>query len=207
MPRVFLSPSVQEFNPYFGGGSEEEYMNLIADAIEPYLEASGIEFDRNDPNESLGEAINRSNEGEYDLHVAIHSNASAESMSGAQSGTDVYYSPNSFYGTEFAKIVEKNFKNIYPYPDKVKTVPTITLREIRRTNAPATLIEVAYHDNAEDVAWIKNNINLIGETIAMSISEYFGVPFVAPLANEDSFVVYNLIIWHEIWLLLENYHN
>ncbi|MGE4213901.1 MAG: N-acetylmuramoyl-L-alanine amidase [Anaerotignaceae bacterium] len=197
MPRVFLSPSVQEFNPYLTGGTEEEYMNLVADAIEPYLEASGIEFDRNEPNESLGEAINKSNAGEYDLHVAIHSNASGEGMAGTQQGPQMYYSPNSFYGTEFAKILEKNFRNIYPYPDKVKIVPTTTLREIRRTNAPASLIEVAYHDNYEDEAWIKNNINLIGETIARSISEYFGVPFVAPLAskaNEDGFVVYNLII-------------
>ena len=194
MPRVFLSPSVQDFNPYLTGGTEEEYMNLIADAIEPYLEASGIDFDRNDPNETLGEAINKSNEGEYDLHVSIHSNASGENLAGTQRGTDIYYSPNSFYGTEFAKIVEKNFKNIYPNPDRVKTVPTTTLREIRRTNAPATLIEVAYHDNYEDEAWIKNNINLIGETIARSIAEYFGVPFVAPLANEDGFVIYNLFI-------------
>lgn len=194
MPRVFLSPSVQEFNPYLTGGTEEEYMNLIADAIEPYLEASGIEFERNDPNESLGEAISKSNEGEYDLHVAIHSNASAENLAGTQRGTDIYYSPNSFYGTEFSKILEKNFKNIYPNPNDVKTVPTTTLREIRRTNAPATLIEVAYHDNYEDEAWIKNNTQLIGETIAMSIAEYFGVPFVALLTNEDAFIVYNLII-------------
>lgn len=194
MPRVFLSPSVQEFNPYLTGGSEEEYMNLIADAIEPYLEASGIEFGRNNPNESLGEAISKSNEGGYDLHVAIHSNASGADSAGTQQGTQVYYSPGSFYGTEFAKILEKNFKNIYPYPDKVKIVPTTTLREIRRTVAPSALIEVAFHDNYEDEAWIKNNINLIGETIAMSIAEYFGTPFVAPLANEDSFVVYNLII-------------
>jgi N-acetylmuramoyl-L-alanine amidase len=188
---------VQEFNPYIGGGTEEQYMNLVADAIEPYLEASGIEFGRNEPNESLGEAINKSNAGEYDLHVAIHSNASAADRAGTQQGSQMYYSPNSFYGTEFANILESNFKNIYPYPDKVVTVPTTTLREIRRTNAPATLIEVAYHDNYEDEAWIKNNINLIGETIARSIAEYFGVPFVAPLAskaNEDGFVIYNLII-------------
>ena len=38
MPNLFLSPSVQEYNPYVNGlGSEEYYMNLIADAMEPYL--------------------------------------------------------------------------------------------------------------------------------------------------------------------------
>ena len=34
MPRIFLSPSTQEYNPYITGhGSEEYFMNLIADAM------------------------------------------------------------------------------------------------------------------------------------------------------------------------------
>ena len=37
MPSVYLSPSLQEYNPYIDGGNEEYYMNLIADAMEPYL--------------------------------------------------------------------------------------------------------------------------------------------------------------------------
>ena len=37
MPRIFLSPSTQEFNLYLTEGSEEFWMNLIADAMEPYL--------------------------------------------------------------------------------------------------------------------------------------------------------------------------
>ena len=49
MPTLFLSPSTQEYNPYIDGGNEEYYMNLIADAMEPYLTASGIEYVRNDP--------------------------------------------------------------------------------------------------------------------------------------------------------------
>ena len=30
MPRIYLSPSLQEFNQYTGGGNEELYMNLVA---------------------------------------------------------------------------------------------------------------------------------------------------------------------------------
>ena len=45
MPNLFLSPSVQEYNPYINGlGSEEYYMNLVADAMEPYLISCGISF-------------------------------------------------------------------------------------------------------------------------------------------------------------------
>lgn len=75
MPSVFISPSTQEFNPYVDGGNEEYYMNLVADEMIPYLVASGITVGRNNPNESLRQAINLSNAGNYDLHLALHSNA------------------------------------------------------------------------------------------------------------------------------------
>ena len=55
MPRIYLSPSLQEYNQFVNGGTEEEYMNLIADAMEPYLIASDIEFTRNDPSQTLSE--------------------------------------------------------------------------------------------------------------------------------------------------------
>ena len=37
MPRIYLSPSTQDWNPYVdGSGSEEYWMNLLADTLEPY---------------------------------------------------------------------------------------------------------------------------------------------------------------------------
>ena len=42
MPLIYLSPSTQEWNPYVNGGNEEYYMNLIADAMVPFLNSSGI---------------------------------------------------------------------------------------------------------------------------------------------------------------------
>lgn len=50
MPDVYLSPSTQGYNPYIIGESEKYYMNLLADAMEPYLSSSGISYGRNDPN-------------------------------------------------------------------------------------------------------------------------------------------------------------
>ena len=48
MPTIYLSPSTQEFNEYANGlGTEEEWMNRLADAMEPQLTASGIRFTRN----------------------------------------------------------------------------------------------------------------------------------------------------------------
>ena len=37
MPRIFLSPSLQPYNEYYGSGNEQEYMNKLAAAMIPYL--------------------------------------------------------------------------------------------------------------------------------------------------------------------------
>ncbi len=177
MPIIYLSPSTQEFNPYSGGGNEEQYMNLIADAMEPYLVSSGIRFVRNTPDMTAASSIAASNSGNYDLHFALHSNASS---TGNARGVEAYYYPTSVKGKRFAEILVRNLQLIYPLPNGTKIVPTTSLGEVRRVKAPSVLLEVAYHDNPLDAQWIKNNINPIAENLVMSITEYFGVPFNYP---------------------------
>ncbi len=177
MPSIYLSPSTQEFNPYVNGGNEEEYMNLIADAMIPYLEASGITYVRNTPDMTAASSIAASNRGNYDLHLALHSNASAN---GQAQGAEAYYYPYSARGQRAAEIIANNFKMIYPNPAHVETVPTTTLGEVRRTRAPSVLFEVAYHDNPADAAWIKANINNIARNIVISLTDYFNIPFNEP---------------------------
>lgn len=174
MPTIYISPSTQEYNPYVtGGGSEEYFMNLIADAMIPYLQSNGIQYARNTPDMTAGSSIRASNQGNYDLHLAIHSNASGEGQAGQNRGSLMFYYPSSANGLRFAEILAQNFRNIYPNPELVRIVPTTTLGEVSRTRAPSVLIEVAYHDNVEDANWITNNINTIAQTIVTSLAEYF----------------------------------
>lgn len=180
MPRIFLSPSTQEYNPYVTGGNEEQVMNQVADAMIPYLRSSGIQYSRNNPSGNVNQSIAQSNSGNYDLHVALHSNASPESMPGQLQGTDIYYQPGSAQSRRFANILQQNFRSIYPYPWMVDVLPSTSLAEIRRTTAPAVLIEIAYHDNVEDAQWIQENIDSIARTIVRSLTEYFGIPFLEP---------------------------
>ncbi len=185
MPSIFLSPSTQEFNRYYdNSGSEEYYMNLIADAMEPYLVSSGIMFTRNNPNATVREAIAQSNAGNYDLHFALHSNASPESLAGQLTGSDFYYYTRSTRGRDAATVLADNFMSIYPDPSKVKIVPTTSLAEVTRTRAPSVLAELAYHDNEADAEWIKNNIDEIARNLVQGIAEFLGVVFVSP--NEYS---------------------
>lgn len=177
MPTIYLSPSTQEFNPYSGGGNEEQYMNLIADAMEPYLAASGIRFTRNSPDMTAASSIKASNAGNYDLHFALHSNASSN---GNARGIEAYYYPSSMRGKRFAEIVARNLQLIYPLPNSSKIVPTTTLGEVSRTKAPSVLVEIGYHDNPLDAQWIRENVNEIAENLVLSLTEYFGVPFNYP---------------------------
>lgn len=179
MPVIYLSPSTQEFNPYSGGGNEEYYMNLIADAMEPYLAASGIRFVRNTPDMTAASSIAASNSGNYDLHLALHSNAVGEGMQSVR-GTEVYYYPSSAMGKRFADIVARNLQLIYPLPGRVRTVTTTTLGEVAKVRAPGVLIEFAYHDNPDDADWIRNNISPIAENLVLSLTEFFGIPFNMP---------------------------
>ncbi|MBE6739068.1 MAG: peptidoglycan hydrolase [Ruminococcaceae bacterium] len=181
MPTIYLSPSTQEFNNYVdGSGSEEYYMNLIADAMIPYLDASGIGYVRNTKDMTAASSIAASNSGNYDFHLALHSNAAGEANSGKVRGTEVYYYPRSNNGQRAAEIIANNMKLIYPLPELVRTVPTETLGEVVRTKAPSVLIEYAYHDNLEDALWIENNIEEIARNTVLSLTDYFDIPFNYP---------------------------
>ncbi|MGN0620999.1 MAG: SH3 domain-containing protein [Porcipelethomonas sp.] len=178
MPKIFLSPSTQEWNEYVTGGTEEQYMNLLADRMEPYLRSSGITYVRNDPDRNVGGAISDSNSAYYDVHLALHSNAAPEHLAGKLRGVDIYFSPYSYDSERLATIIANNMKMIYPLPDKTRAVPTTSLGEVTRTKATAVLCELGYHDNTEDVTWLKNNLEAIAKNLVQSLCDYFGIPFI-----------------------------
>ncbi len=180
MPSVYLSPSVQDFNETILGESEEYYMNLIADAMVPYLRASGIVFARNNPYDTLSQVIAQSNAGNYDFHLALHSNAAPENFAGMLMGPDVYYYAYSDNGEYAAGIFADNLKVIYPDPNLVAVIPNTTLAELRRVRATSLLIEIAYHDNYNDASWMVENIDGIARNLVLSLTEYFEIPFAEP---------------------------
>ena len=181
MPIIYLSPSTQENNSFVNGGSEEQYMNLIADRMIPYLNASGIRYTRNTPEMSAVSSIAASNAGNYDLHLAIHSNAAPEDRYGTIRGSIVFYYPGSSRGKRAAEIFANNLRSIYPLPDKVRAEPTTTIGEVRRVRAPSVFLELAYHDNPDDATWIKSNLDEIARNLVLSLTDYFRIPFLTPV--------------------------
>ena len=182
MPKIYLSPSTQESNPYVtGSGSEEYNMNLLADAMEPYLRANGIRFMRNTPQMTAASSIAQANAiGGFDFYLALHSNAAGPGNAGNVRGIIAFYYPTSKNGARAAEIFTGNLRSIYPLPNLVTAVSTTSLGEVRQPKYPANLLELGYHDNLSDARWIENNRDQIAETLVLSLTEYFDLPFVYP---------------------------
>ena len=191
MPIIYLSPSTQENNRYVNGGSEEEWMNRLADVMEPYLSASGIRYVRNTPDMTAASSIRASNAGSYDLHLALHSNAAPEGQYGQVRGVLVFYYPGSLRGQEAANLIADNLKPVYPLPYLVRTEPTTAIGEVRRVRAPSVFLELGYHDNPDDAAWVKNNLDPIARSIVLGLTEYFRVPFLEPTTPRPAVVDVN----------------
>lgn len=173
IPSIYLSPSTQEHNIGYGNyGSELMRMNQITDVIAKHLDASGLLYYRNNSNWTLDQVINDSNQKKPDIHFSIHSNAG-----GGSGALCLIYDWNG-EREKFAKIIYEKLSAITPMKDNgIRLAPK--LAELRRTTAPACLIEVAFHDRKEDAQWIMDNIDLIGRELAKGICQYFDVKFIS----------------------------
>ena len=165
---------------YVNGGSEEEWMNRLADAMIPYLDASGIRYVRNTPDMTAVSSIRASNAGTYDLHLALHSNGAPEGRYGEERGIIAFYYPGSRQGQRAAELIAQELRKIYPLPNKVTTRSTTTLGEVSQSKAPAVLVEIGYHDNWSDATWVEGHMDAIAQQLARALTEFFGLPFIYP---------------------------
>lgn len=184
---VYLSPSTQEKNIGANNyGSEEYRMNQVADVTEEILKQHGIKVYRNKPTMSLGEVVRDSNIKNVDIHFAIHSNA----YNKKSRGCEIFCYKKGGEGEKLSKAVYSKIEALTPSKDRgIKEGYNFYgtgkhMYEVAYTKVPASLIEIAFHDNPSDAIWIIKNIIPIGILIAQGIIEYFGIKYIQTDSND-----------------------
>jgi len=188
MPRIYLSPSTQQDNKGISPfGTEEKEMNAITDLLIPLLLKDGrFLVARNSPDMDVYQCAEDSNNFKAELHIPIHSNASAKPNEAE--GTEVYaYAPNT-NSERLAKCLYNQIAPLSPGIDRgIKYNPKL-IEVGDLVNATSCLIELAFHDNQADATWLAYNHEMIAQRLYMGICDYYGysykalpiVPVVAP---------------------------
>lgn len=167
---VFLSPSSQDKNMYWGNlGSEEYWCNIIADKVQNILAQQGITVYRNNPELNAIDHITLSNSKNARIHIPIHTNAYDGTVQGAESfvytlGTKSNDLAKSIYDPLAAATPAAKDRGIKEHKK---------FTEIIESAAEATnYLEISFHDNKTDATWIVNNTDKIASIIAGGILDY-----------------------------------
>jgi N-acetylmuramoyl-L-alanine amidase len=167
MARVFLSPSTQEHNAYYGGGNEETEMRDVTALIETILEDAGVTVRVGGTSSASINAV-AGNVFGADVYVAIHSNA------GGGLGTEVWYYTGSWRGQTLANSIYKRLAPVTHSPDRgVKHSSKYV--ELHTPNAPSVIIEIAFHDKAVDAEELRTHHSEHAQAIAAGILDHLGM--------------------------------
>lgn len=156
-------------------------MNLLADKMIPYLDASGIPVHPKHTRHDSQLPPSPPPTGETMTSTWLCTPTPHRGGGTARrGGILVFYYPGSQEGERAATIIANNLKEIYPLPELVQAQPTTTIGEVRRVRAPSAFLELGYHDNPEDAAWIKSSLDAVAKNLVMSLTDYFDIPFLLP---------------------------
>ena len=176
--KIYISPSDQTDNRYAAGNTNEaEQCREIAAALVKALERCGFaaKTDTADGKEAMDARIAQSNAWGADLHVPIHTNA----FNGKVMGTRMFCHSKSGEGYKVCQAVAKTLNPITPgESDNITESPS--LAEIRRVKAPTCYIEVGFHDNPTEAAWIIGNTGPVAEAICQGLCNYYGAVYLPP---------------------------
>ncbi len=176
---IYLSPSNQYLNygvRSVGYTNEMREMNNIANIVADVLKENGVTVYKNRSSGNINEWLRESNYVKSDLHLAIHSNASSTNEA---RGIEIYIDDATSKSLSIATHIYENLYQIYPARNEAYTNRGIkyaygSLGEVNDNYISCgALIEIAYHDNAEDAKWMVENREEIGNNIAQSILSYY----------------------------------
>ena len=149
-------------------------MYLLVNEITPHLDRAGVSFVVADSGMTIQKRCAESNNLGAGFHFCLHSNAGGNGK--AWGPVALYYSDA---GKAFGQKLVNGLLALGQQNNRSSNVTqNKSLYELRKTKAPACLLEVDFHDSSVGVAFITKRRAEIAEAIARVIIEADGKEFV-----------------------------
>ncbi len=171
--KIYISPSNQVANTYATGNTnEKEQCHKIAKACVSYLKNKGFSV-KCTYNDDMYERVKESNSFGADLHVAIHTNATAKHN--VTGGTQILLYSLTGERKKVGQSVLERLAPITPGKSAERLIEKPDFYEINSANGITVYCECEFHDTKEGSDFIRENTTQIGEAIAKGICDYYNV--------------------------------
>lgn len=146
---------------------ESDIAKEIADLVEHYLVAAGVDVVGNVQSDSLGEIVTKANDSDADIFISIHCNA----FNGSAKGTETCIYPDSTVGKKLGTCIQKQI---------VESLDTVDrglkdrggLYVLKHTDMPAVLVETAFIDNYDDGVKLRDRTDEFARAIARGVTDF-----------------------------------
>ena len=168
---IFLSPSNQTANVgAYSNTNECEQCERIAKYAYDYLIKNyDCTVEIAERADNMSKRCAEAKDFGADFYLAIHTNAFNETVR----GTETYYHSSDAEGKKFATVLLDKVSELTEC--KRRTKANDNLIELNTPTCARAYIEVDFHSNPERAAWIVENAQKIGETIAECIVEQYNL--------------------------------
>lgn len=170
--KVFLNPGhAPDGNPDPGacgcGLRECDVAKSVADLVEHYLVEAGVEVVGNMQDDSLYAITSAANGSDADVFVSIHCNA----FNGNANGTETCVYPGSTRSSQLGECIQQQIVDSLDTVDRgLKDRPGLYV--LKHTDMPAVLVELAFIDNEDDAALLRDNQDDFARAIARGVTDY-----------------------------------
>ena len=171
--KIYISPSNQVYNTYATGNTNEKAQcHKIAKYCVSYLKKKGFSV-MCTYNLDMYERVRESNSFGADLHVAIHTNATAKHN--VTGGTQILLYSVDGERKKAGQAVYDRLAPLTPGKSAERLIAKPGFYECKTANAITVYCECEFHDTKQGAQFIINNTSAIGEAIAKGICDYYGV--------------------------------
>lgn len=181
--KIYLAPSNQSDNTYYGGKTNEaKECQAIAEITAKQLKDNGFEVKVGAHEKSLYQKAQEANAWGADAYIAIHSNGSKD---GKARGTEGWYYTGSTASKKLAGAVYNPVEKLVGNGRGLKN--NKEFQDLKQPKMASTILEIGFHDNKEDAAYIIGHHEEIAAGIAEGVCTLYGVDYKEPgMADSDN---------------------